>query len=519
MLRKNDSSSPRTSLRSDADPVPIPGRSLSLLKTVVPLLLLAVVLAGCTRGINPISGNTRALGWSWEEEVRIGKEADEDIQEQFGRYDDEEVEAYVERVGESVLQHSHLRREDTPQKFRETDFYFRVLDSPIVNAFALPGGYNYVTRGLLAHLSNEAQLAMVLGHEIGHVAGRHASQRAARQQIAQVGLIAGAVGADLAGLPGGDVLQLGGMATQLLFLSYSRDNEREADRVGVEYASLEGYQAGEGSEFFRTLQRLQEEAGQGGLPTWQSTHPDPGNREREIERMAREWSERTEMTRVGQEDYMEAIDGMIFGNDPREGYTQDGNFNHPELQFQFPVPPNYQVINQPNVVAMLSPDERAVIQFSFAEGNTPREAAQRIKRADGTEVVNEGEMSSSDLPGYFVTVDRQAENQRLRIMSYYVAFDDRIYNFRGISGRDDFGDYRSTFTNTMRGFAELTDPDLLNVEPHRLSVEPAGRTDTFRSFVPDNLPNDMTPQRLAIINQVNLDDTIEQGTLLKIPRQ
>ena len=201
------------------------------------LLIVALAASGCTTGVNPVSGNRRAYGYSWEEELRLGEQADQQIVQQYGLYDDEEVQAYVDRVGQDILEESHMRRADTPEQFRNTEFTFRVLDSPIVNAFALPGGYVYVTRGLMAHVNNEAQLAVVLGHEIAHVAARHASQQAAKQQFAQLGLIAGAIGGELAGVSGGNILQLGSQATQLLFLKYGRDNERESDRLGGEYAS------------------------------------------------------------------------------------------------------------------------------------------------------------------------------------------------------------------------------------------------------------------------------------------
>ncbi|PSQ90086.1 MAG: peptidase M48, partial [Bacteroidetes bacterium QS_4_64_154] len=155
------------------------------------LLLLLTVSTGCvSTGLNPVSGNTRAYGYSWAEEVKLGKKADKQIQNQYGVYEDEELQQYVDEVAQEVLAESHIRRPETPQKFRETEFHFRVLDSPVINAFALPGGYVYVTRGLLAHLNNEAQLAVVLGHEIGHVEARHASQQAGRQKLTQ-GLLIG----------------------------------------------------------------------------------------------------------------------------------------------------------------------------------------------------------------------------------------------------------------------------------------------------------------------------------------
>jgi predicted Zn-dependent protease len=180
------------------------------------------------------------MAYSWEEEIKIGQDADPQIVAQYGIYDDPEITEYVNNLSNSVLANSHMRREGTDRKFRETEFYFKVLDSPVVNAFALPGGYVYFTRGLMAHLNNEAQLSVVIGHEIGHVAARHASQRALQQQLGQIAVIGGAViGQELLGLPGASILDMSSQAAQLLFLSYSRDAERESDELGVEYSAIQ----------------------------------------------------------------------------------------------------------------------------------------------------------------------------------------------------------------------------------------------------------------------------------------
>ena len=223
----------------------------SYMRTVLLVLVAAVFFAGCVVQRSPITGQKRAYGYSWAEEIKIGQESDPQIVAQFGLYDDERLAAYVTRIGEAVLAESHLRRPDAAPEYRNTPFTFRVLDSPVVNAFALPGGYIYVTRGLLSHLNNEAQLAVVLGHEVTHVAARHASQRAATQQFGMIGLIGAAIGgqAILGGSAGENILDLGSTAAGLLFLQYGRDDERESDRNGVDYAARVGYKPGEASAF------------------------------------------------------------------------------------------------------------------------------------------------------------------------------------------------------------------------------------------------------------------------------
>lgn len=486
---------------------------------ILPVLLLAFLASGCTTGINPVSGNRRALGYSWEEEKKLGQQADQQIQQQFGFYDDENLNAYVRRVGQEVLQESHLRRPDTPEKFRNTEFTFRVLDSPVINAMALPGGYVYVTRGLMAHLNNEAQLSLVLGHEVAHVAARHASQQAAKQQFAQLGLIAGAIGGEIAGLSGGSILQLGSQAAQLLFLSYSRDNEREADRLGVEYASLAGYKAQEGAAFFHSLERIQEQSGQD-IPTWQSTHPDPGDRQERVAELAQQWAPKAPEQRVQQEEYYSSIEGIVLGQNPRQGFTQSGMFYHPELRFQFPVPRNFSVTNQPTVVAIVAPDQQAVIQFTISEGSSAQAAARQLAGQEGIQVIEQGPARSGRLPAYAVEARAQTQQgQTLHLLSYYVEYDGNVYNFLGVTEESRYATYENIFLDTMRGFAPLNDPEILNVEPTRLEIHPAGRTAAFQSFLPSPLPRDLTAEGVAIMNQVRLDQQIERGRPLKLPQR
>lgn len=209
------------------------------IRRIALITIAALFVSFCVVQRSPVTGTKRAYGYSWEKEVQIGKQADQQIQQQYGIYDDEELLNYVKDVGREVLAVSHMRRADTPEQYKNTEFHFRVLNSPVVNAFTLPGGYVYVTRGLLAHLENEAQLAVVLGHEIGHVAARHASQLAFEQQVGKLALLGGAIaGQELQGVPGGEILDLGSQAAQYLFLKYGRDDEWESDRLGVEYAAM-----------------------------------------------------------------------------------------------------------------------------------------------------------------------------------------------------------------------------------------------------------------------------------------
>jgi predicted Zn-dependent protease len=489
---------------------------------VLPFFITFLV-AGCSIQKNPVTGTTRAFGYSWAQEIQIGKEVDPEIVAQFGLYDDQKVADYVTEIGELILAESHLRRPETDRQFRETEFTFRMLDSPVINAFALPGGYIYFTRGMMAHLSNEAQFAVVMGHEIGHVAARHASQRALRQTIGQVAVIGGAVlGQEIFGLPGQTLLELSSTAAQFIFLSYSRSNERESDELGVEYAARSGYVAAEGAALFTSLKRISEKYGQS-IPNFVSTHPDPGEREKNIPRVAQRWADRGfEQTIRNEDRYMEIIDGMVFGDDPRQGFQEDGFFYHPDLAFRFAIPSGWRMINQPSQVVLLSPQEDGVTIFRIdSEATTPRQSVRSITGQDGIDLVEEREArSSGQWPAYMAKAHATLDDGTpISLHIYSVAYDERIYRFLSYTTRNRYDTYRPNFENVTESFDRLTDREKLDIQPVRLQTYRAGRSGTFESFLPDPIPMGIDAQDIAIINQVELNDHIEQGQWLKIPVQ
>ena len=487
----------------------------------VVLLVMAVAGSGCvTTGTNPVSGNTRAYAYSWDEEVKLGRETDKQIQQQYGIYEDEDLQQYVDRVAQQVLAESHMRRPDTPDRFRNTEFTFRVLDSPIINAFALPGGYVYVTRGLLAHLNNEAQLAVVLGHEIGHVAGRHSSKQAAKQQFMQGILVGGAIAGQAAfgGDVGQNVLGLGSNAAQLLSLKYSRGNERESDHLGVEYAARTGYDAAEGAAFFTSLKRKQEQSGQS-IPSWQSTHPDPGNREDTIIQLAKKQQGAGASKKRNQDAYFASIESVVLGENPRQGFTENDVFYHPDLKFQFPVPRGWKVQNQTSQVAMVQPDEEAYVLFKISDKDTPAAAAGEFTGQKGLKVIEQRGETINGREAQRVLAEAQTQQgQTLRVLATFIADDGQVYNFQGLTTAKQYNAYQSQLERPMYGFDALRDPQKLNVKPTRLSIRPASRSAPFRTFIDQSmLPDDISDDDLAIINQVQLDETVEQGRPLKLP--
>ncbi|MGH7824252.1 MAG: M48 family metalloprotease [Candidatus Binatia bacterium] len=481
------------------------------------LLLTSGLIGACATGIIPATGEKRYLGFTWEQEQEIGKQARKEIAAAFGIYRDPELESYVERVGRRVLQESHLRRPGTDQQFRDTPITFQILDSPSVNAMAIPGGHVYVTRGMLAQLKNEDQLAVVLGHELAHVTARHAARQVWQQQVGQGLLLGGAIIGQALGLPAEQLLNLGGAAAQLIFLRHSREDELEADRLGVEYSGRAGYDPREVTGFFRALDRMGEKES-AALPNFLMTHPNPGDRIERIKQLTAELNPNRQRREIVPADYFEAIEGIILGEDPRQGFVEQGVFYHPELRFRFPVPKAFKLVNQPTQVIMIDNQQRAIVGFRLSAEKSAQSAASKFASQGGIRVLESGRSQSEGLPGAIVVADAKAENnQNVRLMAYFVEHGGRVYHFIAYTAPQAFGLFRSEFLRTMRGFGDLKDPEILRRQPVRLEVERAPRAAPFRELIPTKLPRDMRPEDLAILNQVDLNEEIRSGTLLKIP--
>ena len=481
----------------------------------LPLFLSFLIIYACVSDIVPATGERRYLGYTWQQETEIGKEASKQIAALFGAYRDSRLERYVMEVGNRVLATSHLRRPGADERVRNTPVTFGVLDSAIINAMALPGGYIYVTRGMLAHLNNEDQLATVIAHEIGHVAARHAARQAWQQQIGQGLLLGGAVLSQGLGLPAQNILNLGGMAAQLVFLRYSREDELEADKLGVEYASAAGYDSREVIAFFQTLNRIQEKEGQG-MPSFLATHPNPGDRIQRIQEMTA--AQPRGRRPVSDSQYFNAIERLVLGEDPRQGFVEGNVFYHPDLRFRFPVPRGFKVINQPTQVVMVEGQNRAILGFTSTGEKSLESAAAKFLKQPGLKVIERGPMRSNGFPAYTAVADAQMKNgQVARVMIYFVEYRGSVYQFVGYSAPQAFGSFRSLFLQTMQGFGEVQDPRILNRQPVRLALQPVTRPAPFRDLIPKSLPAPFTPQDVAILNQVELNQEIGPGRILKIP--
>lgn len=485
----------------------LPYRSLLLTALV---LLLSFSWDSCAR--NPVTGKNQLMLMSAGQEQALGDQNDPAIVAQFGLYQNDEMQQFLNSKGQEMAAISHRSG---------LKFDFKLLDSPVVNAFALPGGYVYFTRGIMAHFNNEAQFAGVLGHEIGHVTARHSARQYSRSILAQVGLIAGMILSPEFAQFGNEASQ----AMQLMLLKYGRDAESESDKLGVAYSSEIGYDAHEMAGFFATLDRLSGGA-EGRLPTFLSTHPDPADRNVKVGQLADQWQRKNNggPYEVGRESYLRMIDGLMYGEDPRQGFVENSNFYHPELKFQYPIPSGWQTVNTPQQVQMAPEDGKAVMLLQLGQGASLEAAAQAVAekyqlRTTGSQRRTVNGLSALEVYADLVQEGQDANGQPaqqvLKTLSYYIQYGELIYHFLGLSTEQDFANYRGRMLTTMTSFNTLSDPDKLNRQAERIKIESLSRDMTLReAFSAYRQPSDRL-EELAVLNGMELTLRLKKGTLIK----
>jgi predicted Zn-dependent protease len=468
----------------------------------------AAVIAGCA--VNPATGDRELNFVSESQEVQMGREADKSILAQYGVYEDVTLEQYVERVGKKLAAVS-----ERPG----LEWHFRLLDSPVVNAFALPGGYIYITRGIMAAMNSEAQLAGVLGHEIGHVTARHTAQQITRSQLAGVGLLAGMIlSSDVARY--GDVLQQG---VGLMFLKFGRDDENEADELGIRYAVKAGYDPRPIPDTYDMLARLSQRTGGGGLPTWLSTHPDPGDRKSRTNTLAHEAVLlRGESGLVINEDpFKKSLEGLVYGDDPRHGYLVDNHFYHPELNIQMDWPNGWKVDNSAAAVTGQSADGKAAIQLTIAKtGEGPSDPAAYVAYLRQKNEITQAEGRTGTINGASawigqIAVQGQGGSQ-IMALAFIQKSAGELYQFLGVPGENMAA---GRFVNTVESFGPLRDASKAQVRPDRIVVVTSPGGKPFEAIVSAQ-PNVAKPaDELAWLNNYFPKDVIPSGELLKIVRR
>jgi predicted Zn-dependent protease len=465
--------------------------------------VIIAILGIIACAVNPVSGKKELMFFSEKQEIAMGQETDQQIRQQFGIYEDKALNEYVNRIGQSMVPNSHRPN---------LKHYFAVLDTPVVNAFAAPGGYIYVTRGILALMNSEAELAAVLGHEMGHVAARHSMKQMSGQMLAQIGLVVGSVLSK-------DIRKFSGLASvgmQLLFLKFSRSDEYQADSLGIRYARQAQYAPGEMLRFFTALENMSAESGGHSIPTFLSTHPMTSDRIAKVKELV---SSQDVRLAVKREPYLHKVDGMIYGENPRQGFTENSVFYHPEMAFKFAIPEGWAVENTHKQVAIGEKNGKAALYLQ-AETTTQdldtylQTRAKEFGQAEALSQSREAVNRFQSRHAFFKVPQEQSEPLAVRLTC--IRKDNFIYSFIALSLYSTADTYQPILERAINSFQQLSDPRYLNRGPQRLSLaNPDGRQ-TLQSLMSRAGVDRKLWKQLAVFNSLKLEAVPETGQLVKL---
>ena len=424
------------------------------------LCLFCAWLTGCA--VNPATGRTDFVMMSERQELDLGARYNQEILKQNPPYADAKLQAYIQRVGERVARNSHRN---------QLNYVFTLVDSPDVNAFALPGGYIYIHRGLLAYLNSEAELAAVLGHEIGHVTARHSVRQQSQStawgllgQAAAIGTGVGAVG-DLTSVMGNAFVR-----------GYGRDMELEADGLGAQYLARSGYDPQAMIEVVKVLKsqedfareqaaRRGEAPAQGGYHGLFDTHPDNDRRLQEVIGPARALVGGNQ--EVGRDAFLQRLDGLVFGDSAASGIRRGRHFYHGELDFALTYPQGWQLVNRADVLIGHTPDEQAFIAMTLEPADKALAPAEYLRKRVGNQRLVAGEeLRLGTLRGYTAILQGQAAR---RVAVIYRG--DSAYLFvAAVKGRASLESEDERFLEVIRSYRPLKPAERKLAEPVRLHL-------------------------------------------------
>lgn len=461
--------------------------------------LALATAAGCST--NPATGAKELNLVSESQEIAMGMQAAQQTKAEIGPYQDSVVQQYVSRLGLQLAAKS-----ERPQ----LPWAFTVVDDPQVNAFALPGGFIFVTRGILGNMNSEAELAGVLGHEIGHVTARHSAVQMSRAQLAQLGLGLGTVlRPDLA--PYANVASTG---LQLLFLKYTRDDETQADMLGFRYSLRAGYDPHAMLNLFSMLQGVESSSGQERLPAWAITHPYPENRLAHTQQMLD--SARTDYAGLtwDRDAYLHMIDGMVYGQDPRQGYFEGVTFYHPELKFQAAYPTGWQTNNGFSAVTGLAEQQDGLVQLQLG-GTEPIET--QLTTFLSQEGVSGGAAVGSSLnrlPSAAAQFTAQLEQGPVQGLVAFISYGGRTYRLMGLANANQWAGYSPLIRAWIGSFHALTDGAKLNVKPNRIHLVRLNKAMTLTAFN-SRYPSVVPIEQVALMNGVSVTESLASGRFVK----
>lgn len=435
------------------------------------------LLAGCATVTNPVSGERERTVMDESSEVAEGRKAHEQVLKEYTVLANPPLQAYVNGIGQRLATHSHRQ---------QLEWHFTVLDSPEVNAFALPGGYVYVTRGIMAYLDSEADLAAVIGHEIGHVTARHSAQRATRQQVASIGVVAATIlGAVVEGVTGiGGAGQMASQASQGVaagyVASYSRDQESQADRLGAEYLARVNLDPKNMVDVIGVLKNQEQYAedsarAEGRTPqpraNWLASHPSNDKRLEDIRQVASQY--KGNYADDGRGRYLQAISGIPFGESREQGVTRGRNFYHEPLGIALTAPEGWKIQNEPDAIMVVNPAGDAGLVISVAPPDSGKSHEEIIRNVFQPEQGRVAKLALGSLPATHFTGQRKNQQGQTQAVEATVVSGPKQQNYLLLYGAKDEAALQRSRTRIQEAeasFRPLGNADLAAARPWALKT-------------------------------------------------
>ena len=467
------------------------------------LLLIFVSIAGCA--VNPVTGTQDFVLISENEEIAMGREYNAQILKKNSIYQDKELQDYVQSIGDSLASRSHRPN---------LVYRFTVLDSSDINAFALPGGYIFINRGLMSYLSSEEELAAVLAHEIGHVTARHSVRQYSQSQL--MSILSTAIEIN-AGSTAGNIANL---ASGALLSGYGREMELEADELGAQYIFEDGYSPQGMYKVLSVLkdqevyskeiakQRGQEPSSYHGIF---ASHPSNDKRLQEV--IDKVSISNLKGKSKKKDIYLSKIDGMVFGDSEQSGIRRGNEFYHGPLNFYISSPETWEIINTPNQLIFSSPYGQAVLQMTLEDLNfkeTPKDYLRRFV----SNTFEEEELKINSLDGYTAIIKRSGRLSRIAV----IFKGDKVYRFIGsLEDREsDINQYDSRFLRIINSFRKLTKEEQDFSKPLRIRTYLVKNGDSYESLAKDSSININAEDQLRLMNGDYPDKKLKIGRMIKI---
>ena len=480
-------------------------------------LAVSITVLAIACATNPATGKREFSLMSEDQEIQIGQSQDAEVRKEMGVYGDRALQQYVSDIGLRLAQLSE--RPNLP-------WHFTIVDVPAINAFALPGGYIYITRGILPFLQDEAQLAGVLGHEIGHVTARHASQQYSRSTGAQLGLILGSIFVP-ATRP---FAQLGESGLGLLMLKYSRDDEAQADGLGVKYVARAGWDPDGIPQMLTTLGRIEEASDNKGVPNWLQTHPAAEDRVQRVQVAVRDAERGAESPappgspaprfRVEHDEYLKRMDGIVYGDNPDQGVVRGATFLHANLRFAIEFPPGWDVTNGQTQVVAREPGEQPVMLLQViqrATGRTVQEVALRQMEGAGFRPLSGGRTTINGLDAFVGTYEGTLQDfGRAGIRAAHIVHERSVFLLAGIAPERTYQRLEPIFGKSLDSFRPITRAEAESIHPNRIDLYTARPGDTWQAIAERAGKGVVKASTLAIMNGHAVNDQPRAGERLKI---